>query len=43
MFKNVGDFFLCRPYVGIWEIVVGKLVIRTWVWDEHNLMKYVGV
>ena len=24
MLKNVDEFLLCRPYAGIWELVVGR-------------------
>ena len=25
MLKNVNEFLFCRPYVGIWALVVGKV------------------
>ena len=25
VFSNVDEFLLCRPYVGIWALVVGRL------------------
>ena len=25
MFENIDEFLLCRPYVGIWELVVGRI------------------
>ena len=36
MFENVDEFLLCRPYVGILELVVGRLVklIRPILWDS---------
>ena len=27
MFENVDELSLCRPYVGIWALVVGRLNI----------------
>ena len=26
MFKNVDEFLLCGPYVGIWSLVVGRVI-----------------